>query len=128
MNADTTSKCAYLFEFLKKSGVQSLEMVFSGGNLDHGDIVASQAFEDSFWDQLTIFSVRWSEDNFVKMRLDELLFEVTEGILSHHDVDYENGQGRDGARGNVLFDIENGKITTSYQVHTATEKEETLYI
>jgi hypothetical protein len=122
MNADLTAKCAYLFDTLKKNGVRSIEMSFSGsgddGQMEWQNVDYIKEYDGS-WDDLTIFN---SYGN-VKLTLGELVDEITEGVIDFYGVDYQNDEGNSGS---VVFDVETGRISTTYQVYQT--KEESLYI
>lgn len=129
MNAELTAKCAYLFDTLKKNGVRRIEMSFSGSgddgqvewqNVDYIPYTLPPIKEDhDNWDDPTIFN---SYGN-VKLTLGELVDEITEGVIDFYGVDYQNDEGNSGS---VVFNVETGRISTTYQVYQT--KEESLYI
>jgi len=128
MDADLTSKCAYLFETLKKANIQRITYEFCGsgddGQMDMTQCVyADESYPLSFeWDAHTIFSI----PHCLPLRaltFIELTEDVVDGILIHYDIDFTNGEGN---QGSITLDILEGKITTSYRVRK--QKESYLYV
>lgn len=121
MDADTTARCAYMFETLKKHGVNYLEVTFYGsgddGQLDFGSVgfvdKSKEKENPNLWDEETIFG----------NDLGSLVEEVAGGVIDFYDIDYCNNEGNDGS---IFFDISSGRITTNYRIHTRAE--ENLYI
>jgi len=136
MNADKTSKCIYLFEFLKKKGVRYLEVSFDGsgddgqmswGTIGYKDKISPEYASNEIWEKKTIFcygggsSGGCDEGN---MTVGELVInDISEYVVNFYDIDYMNNEGNSG---NIVFNVETGEISTSYRVYeTKTEK---LYI
>lgn len=132
MNADTTAKCAYLFDALKKNGVRSIEMSFSGSG-DDGQMewqnVDYIKEDDGKWDNLTIFNSYGNAGHHPgggydpRLTLGQLVEEISEGVIDFYGIDYQNDEGNNGS---IVFDVETGRISTTYQVYET--KEELLYI
>lgn len=135
MNADTTAKCAYLFETLKKHRIKYIEIEFHGsgddgqmewGSVGFADKNVSLEDSQSIWDSPTIFC--WGGETSGgkdkgNMTIGELVDEIAEQVIDFYDIDYCNNEGNNGS---IVFDVETGKIATRYQVYET--KEENLYI
>lgn len=125
MDADLTSKCAYIFKKLKSDKVKSVSVSFSGsgddGTLEINDWDVDNTHVYDPMDDITPFSSCYSGD--MKVSISDLISEISENILNFYDVDYCNNDGNEGY---IFFDIQNGKIETQYRTYSSVT--ESLYI